>query len=58
MGLKLASVYMILPALAAAKQITGAQILILGKQDLYFTYDQLAYFLRTIVKGKCSAARF
>jgi SAM-dependent methyltransferase len=48
MGLKLASVHMILPALVAAKSIGGAQILLLGKQDLYFTYEQLALFLRKI----------
>lgn len=47
MGLKLVSIQMMLPALLAARERPDARILLLGKQDLYFTYDQVAAFLRS-----------
>jgi hypothetical protein len=45
MGLKLASVRLLLPAIEATRRKLGARILLLGTQDLYFTYEQLTELL-------------
>src|SRR5271170_5727032 len=45
MGLKLASVQMLLPALEATRVKPDARVLLLGTQDLYFTYEQATSFL-------------
>ncbi len=45
MGLKLASLQLLLPAIEATRLKPGARVLLLGTQDLYFTYDQACAFL-------------
>ena len=48
MGLKLLHIYLLQPVLSMGLQKADAKVLLLGKQDLYFTYDELSRFLRLI----------
>ena len=45
MGLKLASVKLLLPAIEATRGKRDARVLLLGKQDCYFSYDQVTALL-------------